>query len=122
VYRAFQEALGYGIRHNLETLRETGIEAQRILAIGSIAKSRSLIQVISDICGCPQLVPREKTGASYGDAFLAAQGTGYFPDVSGIKDWVEYEDDINPNPEYRDFYAEGFKKFRELYKALENFM
>jgi xylulokinase len=122
VYRAFQEALGYGVRHNIEALREAGIEAGRILAIGSITKSRGLIQIISDITGCPQLLPREKSGASYGDAFLAAQGTGYFPDLSSIAEWVQYEDEIVPRPEYREFYDRGFEKFRGLYRALEAFM
>jgi xylulokinase len=122
VYRAFQEALGYGVRHNIEALREKGVEATRILASGGIAKSRQLIQIISDICGCPQLIPREKIGAAYGDAFLAALGAGYLPDISSIKEWVNYEYEIHPRTEFRDFYAEGYNNFIALYKVLEPFM
>jgi xylulokinase len=122
VYRAFQEALGYGVRHNIEALRGKGVEARRILAIGGIAKSRQLLQIISDISGCPQLVPREKIGASYGDAFLAALGSGYFPDVSSVTEWVSYEYEIHPRREYGDLYDRGFQRFRELYHALEPFM
>jgi xylulokinase len=122
VYRAFQEALGYGVRHNIEALREEGVTAKRILATGGITRSRGLLQIISDISGCPQLIPREKIGASYGDAFLAALGAGYFPGVSSITEWVSYEYEIQPRTEYRELYDAGFKKFRALYGALEAFM
>ncbi|MDR0402028.1 MAG: hypothetical protein LBH35_00405 [Treponema sp.] len=122
VYRAFQEALGYGVRHNIEALRGEGVEAKRILATGGMSKSRQLIQIISDISGCPQLVPREKIGASYGDAFLAALGAGYVPGVSSITEWISYEYEIQPRREYGDLYDRGFQRFRELYDSLEPFM
>ncbi|MDR1929730.1 MAG: FGGY-family carbohydrate kinase [Treponema sp.] len=122
VYRAFQEALGYGVRHNIEALAEAGVTAKRIFAVGGIAKSRQFLRIISDITGCPQLIPREKTGAAYGDAFLAALGTGFFPGLSSITEWVSYEDEIRPRAEYREFYDGGFKKFRALYQALEPLM
>ncbi|MCL1811993.1 MAG: FGGY family carbohydrate kinase [Treponema sp.] len=122
VYRAFQEALGYGVRHNIETLKDNGVEAKRIFAIGSIAKSNQLLQIISDICGCPQLVAKEKAGACYGDAFMAALGAGFISDISEIKKWVTYEKEIIPCNEHRDLYNEGFERYKALYKALEPFM
>ena len=122
VYRAFQEALGYGVRHNIETLKENGVEAKRIFAIGSIAKSSQLLQIISDISGCPQLVAREKAGACYGDAFMAALGAGFIGDISEITNWVSYENEIIPNTRHRDIYDEGFARFKALYTALEPFM
>lgn len=122
IYRAFQEALGYGIRHNIETLKENGIEAKRIFAIGSIARSSQLLQVISDISGCPQLVAKEKAGASYGDAFLAAVGTGFIGSISEISSWVSYEKEIIPQKEHRDIYDDGFVRYKALYQALVPFM
>jgi len=122
VYRAFQEAVGYGVRHNLETLKEKGVRADQIFAIGSISRSRQLLQIISDIADCPQLIPREKAGASYGDAFLAALGSGYISDISEISRWVHYEYEIIPNKEYCDIYNEGFNRYKALYGALERFM
>jgi xylulokinase len=121
VYRAFQEALGYGVRHNIETLRENGIEAKRIFAIGSIAKSSQLLQIISDISGCPQLAAREKAGACYGNAFMAALGAGFIGDISEISRWVSYENEIIPNNQHRNIYDEGFARYKALYKALEKF-
>jgi xylulokinase len=122
VYRAFQEALGYGVRHNIEALREKGVEAKRIFAIGGISRSRQLLQIISDISQCPQLIPREKAGAPYGDAFLAALGAGYIQDLSTIKEWVSYEYEIKPRTEFNECYARGFSRYKELYQALEKFM
>jgi len=122
VYRAFQEALAYGVRHNIEALKENGIEAKRIFAIGSIAKSNQLLQIISDISGCPQLVAKEKAGASYGNAFMAALGAGFIGDISDITKWVTYENEIIPNDKYRELYNKGFERYKALYKALEPFM
>jgi xylulokinase len=122
VYRAFQEALAYGVRHNIEALKENGIEAKQIFAIGSIARSNQLLQIISDIARCPQLVAREKSGASYGNAFMAALGAGYINDISEIANWVQYEQEITPNNEHRELYDEGFARYKALYKSLEPYM
>ncbi|MDR2553340.1 MAG: FGGY-family carbohydrate kinase [Treponema sp.] len=122
VYRAFQEALAYGVRHNIETLREKGVEARRIFAIGGISQSRQLLQIISDVSRCPQLIAREKAGAPYGDAFLAALGTGFSGGISDISRWVRYEHTIEPGDGHRDLYDEGFERYKALYKALEPFM
>ena len=122
VYRAFQEALAYGVRHNIEALKEKGIQAKRIFAIGSISRSNQLLQIISDISGCPQLIPKEKAGASYGDAFMAALGSGFIDDISEITRWVNYEQEIIPRNDHRDVYEEGFARYKDLYKALVPFM
>jgi xylulokinase len=122
VYRAFQEALAYGVRHNIETLKENGIEAKRILAIGSIAKSNQLLQIISDVSGCPQLVAKEKAGACYGDAFMAALGAGFIDDITEINTWVRYENEIIPQTKDKALYDDGFARFKSLYKALEPFL
>jgi len=122
VYRAFQESLGYGIRHIMEALEESGARVDRILAIGGVSRSRSLMQIVSDVTGRAQLLPRQKAGAAYGDAFLAACGMGYFPDTTAIRDWVSYEEEIQPRAEARDIYDQGYRKFRRLYTALEPLM
>jgi xylulokinase len=122
VYRAFQEALAYGVRHNIETLKENGVTAKRIFAIGSISKSSQLLQIISDISGCPQLVAKEKAGASYGNAFMAALGAGFIGDISEINQWVSYENEIIPRHDHRDIYDKGFERFKAIYKSLEPYM
>jgi len=122
VYRAFQEALGYGIRHIMEALEDSGAQVDRILAIGGVSRSRDLMQVVSDVTGRVQLLPRQKTGAAYGDAFLAAQGLGFFPDTAGIRDWVVHEAEVLPRTEAREVYEKGYQKFRGLYAALEPLM
>lgn len=122
VYRAFQEALAYGVRHNIEALREKGVEARRIFAIGGISQSRQLLQIISDVSRCPQLIPQEKAGAPYGDAFLAALGTGFAGGIADITRWVRYEYELEPRTGHRDLYEEGFERYKALYKALEPFM
>ena len=82
LYRALLEAVGYGIRHNLDAMRGEGMAPARILAVGGGTLNRAWMQMVSDIAGIEQHIPAQQIGAAYGDAFLAGVGVGLFPDTS----------------------------------------
>ena len=122
IYRSLQEAIGYGIRHNIEEMQKAGARADRILAIGGASESRQLMQIITDITGCPQLLPRQKLGACYGDAFLAAVGSKYFNSIDEISRWVDMQEEITPGEAYKAVYDEGYERYRELYKSTRHLL
>jgi xylulokinase len=122
LYRSLQEAVGYGIRHNIEEMENAGARADRILAIGGAAESRQLMQIITDITGCPQNLPRQKLGACYGDAYLAAVGTDYFAGINEIGRWVRMEEEIVPNASFQTIYDEGYQRYRELYNSTRHLL
>lgn len=122
IFRALQESIGYGIKHNIEEMRRQGARAKRIVAIGGAASSRPLMQIISDITGLKQQLPDKTLGACYGDAFLAAVGSGCFTDSTEAGKWVGIADEIVPDESLFDFYEEGYKKYRELYESTRHLM
>ncbi|MDC7227798.1 MAG: FGGY family carbohydrate kinase [Spirochaetales bacterium] len=117
IFRALQESVGYGIKHNIEEMRRQGTGARRIIAIGGASGSRQLMQVISDITGVSQFIPDIGLGACYGDAFLAAVGTGHFNSSAEAGKWVGVADEIVPDKDLFGFYEEGYKKYRALYES-----
>jgi xylulokinase len=115
IYRAMLEAVGYGIRHVIETINGLGIPPLRCLAVGGGTRNPLWLQIVSDITGQEQLVPRENIGASYGDAFLAGMGIGWFSGLEDIQGWVRYREPVRPDPSRRELYDRYYALYRRLY-------
>jgi xylulokinase len=122
LYRSLQEAVGYGIRHNIEEMVKAGARAERIMAIGGASESRQFMQIVTDITGCPQNLPQQKLGACYGDAFLAAVGSNYFNSIDEIDRWVRMEEEITPSETSKEIYDEGYARYRELYNSTRHLL
>lgn len=117
LYRALLEATGYGTRHLLEAMKESGGEGKRYVAVGGGTKGGLWTQIISDIAGITQLLPKFAIGASYGDALVAAQLAGYADEST---DWCVIADTVEPNEENKKVYDEFFAKYIELYPATKD--
>lgn len=124
LYRAVLESVAYGIRHNIETFRSIGADVRRVVAVGGGTKSRTWLQIVSDVTGVAQEVPQLTIGASYGDAFLAgvAAGIHKWSDLAGwIKPGVVIQPEPRNKPIYDDYYAQYlllYKQTREIVHAL----
>ncbi len=111
LYRAALEAIGLGIRHNIETMQAAGGDIRRIIAVGGGTQGTLWTQIVSDITGREQLIPSQTIGASYGAAFLAAQTVS---DVA-IEVWNPVEEIRTPRSELKAQYDELYALYRELY-------
>ncbi len=116
LFRAVLESVGFGIRHNLETFQEMGAHIKRIVAVGGGTKSDTWAQIVSEVAGVSQLVPRQTIGASYGDAFLAGLASGVLK-RSDLVTWVSEARTIQPDSRARPHYDKAFANFKELYAA-----
>jgi len=114
LYRALLEGTAYAVRHNLEVIREAGAPPRRIVAVGGGTKSELWPQIVTDVIGEPQELPRESMGASYGDALLAAAAAGLCPLES---DWNAPQSRTEPEPARGQIYAELYEVYRSLYPA-----
>lgn len=117
LYRAALEATAYGVLHNLEAMERAGAEVapERIVAVGGGAHSL-WTQIVSDVTGRAQQVPRYTLGAAYGNAFLAALGT----DVATREDiswWNPFSTVVEPDADAGAGYQELYQIYRELYPA-----
>jgi xylulokinase len=122
IYRSILEGVAFGIRHNLEAMKEEGVHPRRILPVGGGIKNSLWLQIIADVCNIDLAVPEQQYGASYGDAFMAATGVGLFSNLSEIKQWVRMKEIIKPNPDNQSVYDRNYQIFRDLYTQTKTLM
>ena len=119
LYRAVLEATGFGVRHIVETLRAAGATERRLVAVGGGTKGDLWPQVVSDILGCPQEIPRVTIGASYGDALLAAIAGG----MAGPETrWNAPAAIVEPVAKRAGLYDTLYSTYRALYPATREAM
>jgi xylulokinase len=112
LYRAALEGIAYGVRHNLEVMREAGGRPRRLVAVGGGTQGGLWTQIVSDVTGVAQQVPTETVGACLGDALLAAMATGVDVDPRA---WNPPDHTVTPDPTAR--YEDYYRRYRELYPA-----
>jgi len=114
--------VAYGIRHNIEVMKEEGVEAKRILAVGGGTKNLTWLQIVSDVADIAMDVPEQQIGASYGDAFMAAVGVGLYDDLTEVTKWVNLKHEIRPQRKAQGEYELSYRVFRALYDRTKDLM
>jgi xylulokinase len=114
LFRASYEGVGFGIRQILEFLETAGEPIRRVIAVGGGTKARLWTQIVSDITGRTQIVPEQTIGASYGDALMAAIGTGAVPSET---DWAQTSVSVAPDPGRHAAYETFYDTYRQLYPS-----
>ena len=112
MYRALIEGIAFGTRHVTDTFAELGQRPGRVLAVGGGTRNALWLQATSDITGLDQIVCANTTGASFGDAFLAAMAVGR-AGRGDIAAWNPPEQVITARPD--DAYEKAYGLFRRLY-------
>ena len=120
LYRAVLEAIGFGLRMNLDVMAEMAARPDRLVAVGGGAQNRTWLQIVSDITGMAQVLPARTVGASFGDALLAGMATGIVDPGTAFKRWVRGAAVIEPNPANRTTYDAAYAIYRSLYPRLKD--
>jgi xylulokinase len=113
-FRAIYEAIAYGVKHNVATIAAVSGRPTRVTAVGGGTQGDLWTQVVSDVTGLTQRLPAVTVGASYGDALLAAIGSGLVPSNT---DWTRVDREIVPNPAVAESYSEMFDLYLQLHRA-----
>jgi xylulokinase len=116
LYRAALEATAFGVRHNVQGMRDAGGDIRRVVAVGGGTRGGLWTRLVSDITGLEQHIPTVTIGASFGAAFLAARST---IDTS-IDQWNPISEVLKPNLELAERYEELYALYRQLYPATES--
>jgi xylulokinase len=111
IYRALIEGIAHGTRHVTDTFAAVGQSPSRLLAVGGGTKNRLWLEATSDITGIDQIVCEKTTGASYGDAFLAALAIGLVERVD-ITHWNPVAERVSARPD------PAFDKAHALWRRL----
>lgn len=117
IYRALIEGIAHGTRHVTDTFAEFGQSPKRLLAVGGGTKNALWLQATSDITGIDQVVCEKSTGASYGDAFLAALAVGLVR-RGDIAVWNPPVKEIKAQPNAA--YDKAYGLFRRLYEQTKD--
>jgi xylulokinase len=117
LFRAVYEGIAFGIRQIVEFLDGEETPIERLVAVGGGTQGGLWTQIVSDVVGRPQVVPAQTVGASYGDALLAAIGTGRVPRDT---DWATVGHVVEPDPRTHARYEELFEVYSELYPATKS--
>ena len=120
--RALMEGAGYGLLHNFELMRASGVKMKfpMILSEGG-ANSPMWRQIIADILNVECAFALSSKGAPVGNAVAAGVGVGIYKDYDVVKDWVELGEHSVPNPENTARYRKLYDIYRDLYPALKEY-
>ena len=111
LYRAALEGIAAATRHVTDTYAEAGAAPRRVLAVGGGTKNRPWLQATSDMTGLDQAVCQVTTGASFGNAFLAARAIGV---AARIEEWNPVAEVVRA--EAQAVYERQYPLFRALYE------
>lgn len=114
LFDAVYEGIAFGIRQILEFLDHDVDPPRLLVAVGGGTQGGLGTQVVSDVTGREQQLPAQTIGASYGDALMAAIGTGLVP---ASTDWSRIERTVVPDPTTRAVYDELYDVYTGLYPA-----
>ena len=117
--RALIEGIAHGTAHVIDTYRDIGQAPGRVLAVGGGTQNDLWLRATSDIGGVPQVVCERTTGASYGNAFLAACAAGLV-DRADIGRWNPVAREVAPDPEAA--LAREHALFLRLYSQTRDIM
>lgn len=117
--RGMMEGVGYGLYHNFELMKRSGIKINLpiILSEGG-AKSRLWRQIIADTLNEPCIWRKEIKGAPVGNAIAAGVGIGVYKDYSITNQWNSASDQENlslPIPDNNETYMKYYTIYRRLY-------
>ena len=123
VYRAILEATALSLRHNIDEMRQAGVEIKRIVSTGGGTRSRLWTQIISDVTGYPQELAESPYGSPYGGAYLAGRAVGLFKDYEPLRNqWVKIVRRIEPNPRLKPLYDRYYAIYRNVYTHVKEDM
>ena len=120
--RALMEGAGYGLLHNFELMKESGIKMNlpMILSEGG-ANSPMWRQIIADILNVECAFAMSSKGAPVGNAVCAGVGVGIYKNYDVVKDWVTLGEHSVPNEANNRLYQKLYRVYRDLYPALKDY-
>jgi xylulokinase len=117
--RAVLEGTVYALAHNLTLIRELGVSAQTLHAVGGPTKSKLWCQIAASVMQAPVKV-LEDAGAPLGNALLAAQGVGLIDNAAEMaRGNLRFQHHYEPNNDDVERYQDSFALYQHLYPALK---
>lgn len=117
--RALLEGVAYSLKDCYEVILKEDLEIRQAIVIGGGAKGRLWRQIVSDMLGI-EMRKTKDNDSSLGAAMLAGVASGVFASFEeSVAKCVETEAVVRPDMENHKKYEKGFRRYRDIQKALE---
>lgn len=115
--RAVMEGIVLGMQNSICIFNDIGIQIDRVIASGGVARSRLFLQILADVFGKEIYLNSIQEQACMGAAISAATGTGAFNSVDEacLSMVCLHDTPVSPNMENNKIYQEILQKYRMLY-------
>ncbi len=120
IMRAVLEGVAFGLADSFALLRALGVDATVARASGGGARSDLWLRICASVLGIPVCRMSVDEGSAFGAALLGGVAGGLFANVDeAVEACVRVRDQIDPEPDWIELYAERRERFRALYPALK---
>ncbi len=118
--RAVLEGVAFGLRDNMELIRQAGLgQIREVRVSGGGARSPLWRQILANVLDLELVTVNTTEGAAYGAALLSGVGIGVWPGVvESCQATIRAASRTSPQPEAVERYQAAYQLFRELYPAL----
>ena len=118
--RAVLEGVAFALRDNFEALSATGVDLQRLVAIGGGSASAYWLKLIATVLGVDLDLPKSgEFGAALGAARLGRLASAGQPSEQVIAS-PEFDSCVTPQSENKDSFEEAYQAFRRAYADIKS--
>jgi xylulokinase len=120
--RAVLEGCAYALRDIVDRFAALGLGRDEIRVVGGGAASDTWMQIKADVTGRSMRRVLVKEATAFGAALLAGVATGIFSNLDDAvcRTVTLAAEPFVPNPEVRSRYDESYRRYRDLYGAVES--
>ncbi|HHC2227890.1 TPA: FGGY-family carbohydrate kinase [Klebsiella pneumoniae] len=117
LFRAVLEGVAFASWRNLRQLQKCGQYPQQMIASGGGARSSLWLEIKAAAYNLPILSTRNQENGVTGCGIIAGVGVGLYADfASGVRQTVQFDKLISPDPRLRDYYHACCELFDTLYR------
>ena len=123
LHRSVLEGVGFAAARHLRIMEHaTGRKIDKVIASGGGAKTKLWLHIKASIYGIPIMVPKQAECGVIGCAAMAATASGHFATLADATSaYVQYDEDILPDPVWAERYHRMLPLFDRLYRHSQEF-
>ena len=116
---AVLEGVAFALRHNIDIIRDMGIDIRKSNVCGGGTKNKLWLKIIANVLGIELNIPENQEGASLGASLLAAKGVMNSDEYAELENKVyKTAETVAPTKELTEKYEEKYRTWRKLYPAI----